>query len=157
MKSRTRSTRRLADDEPVGGAVFRYIETSTLLAAIFDDDPVAKLALQGEGQRVASELTFAEASRVIARRRNTNELTPTEERSAIRRLRLFKGRCDLLAVSEGVLHRVGRRFPVEPVCTLDAIHLATAELIDEQPQLVTIVTRDRRVKENALALGFMVE
>lgn len=157
VKSRTRPSRRLADDEPVGGATFRYIETSTLLAAVVDDDPVARLALQGEGHRVASELTFVEASRMVARRRAMKQLSPDQERTVIRRIRSFRNRCELISMSDDVFGRVAKPFPVEPVRTLDAIHLATAELLDEQPQLVTIVTRDRRVKENAIALGFMVE
>jgi hypothetical protein len=37
------------------------------------------------------------------------------------------------------------------------MHLATAELLDEPPQLVTIVTRDARVRDNARALGYAVE
>ena len=157
VKNRTKQARRPADDEPTGGAVFRYIETSTLLAAAIDDDPKAKMALQGEGHRIASELTFVEASRVVVRRRAINDLTSAQERTAIRRIRMFRNRCDLLALTERVFERVGRPFPVEPVRTNDAIHLATAELIDEQPQLVTIVTRDRHIRENAIALGFMVE
>lgn len=52
---------------------------------------------------------------------------------------------------------VQRPFPVEPIRTLDAIHLATAELLDEPPQLVTIVTRDERVRANAQALGYGIE
>jgi predicted nucleic acid-binding protein len=56
-----------------------------------------------------------------------------------------------------VLARVGRPFPVEPIHTLDAVHLATAEQLGEPPALVTVVTRDKRVRENALALGYAVE
>ena len=55
-----------------------------------------------------------------------------------------------------VLGRVRRPFPIEPIRTLDAVHLATAELLGEPPQLVTIVTRDARVRENAKALGYAV-
>ena len=55
-----------------------------------------------------------------------------------------------------MLGRVGRPFPIEPIRTLDAVHLATAELLEEPPQLVTIVTRDARVRENAKALGYAV-
>ena len=51
----------------------------------------------------------------------------------------------------------GRPFPIEPIRTLDAVHLATAELLDEAPQVVTIVTRDVRVRDNARALGYIVE
>ena len=56
-----------------------------------------------------------------------------------------------------MLDRVRRPFPVEPIRTLDAIHLATAELLDEPPQLVTIVTRDEGVRANARALGYGIE
>ena len=50
-----------------------------------------------------------------------------------------------------------KTFPVEPIRTLDALHLATAELLGESPQLVTILTRDSRVIDNARALGYAVE
>jgi hypothetical protein len=50
-----------------------------------------------------------------------------------------------------------RPFPVEPVRTLDAVHLATTELLGEPPALVTIVTRDARVGQNTEALGYAVE
>jgi hypothetical protein len=46
---------------------------------------------------------------------------------------------------------------VEPVRTLDAVHIATVESLAEAPQLVAIVTRDHRVRENATALGYSVE
>lgn len=62
-----------------------------------------------------------------------------------------------MAVANDVLTRAGRPFPVEPIRTLDAIHLATAELLGEPPQLITIVTRDARVADNARALGYSVE
>jgi hypothetical protein len=61
------------------------------------------------------------------------------------------------AVTDAVLARVRRPFPVEPVRTLDAVHLATAELSGEPPQLITILTRDARVLENAKAMGYPVE
>jgi hypothetical protein len=52
---------------------------------------------------------------------------------------------------------VRRPFPFEPIRTLDAVHLATTELLGEAPQVVTIVTRDDRVRDNARALGYIVE
>jgi predicted nucleic acid-binding protein len=55
-----------------------------------------------------------------------------------------------------VLARVGRPFRVEPIRTRDAVHLATAELLGEPPPLMTIVTRDDRVRENAMALGYSI-
>ena len=84
-------------------------------------------------------------------------LTVSQERAAVRALRTFERRCFVVDVSSVVRSRVGRPFPVEPIRTLDALHLATAELLDERPQLVTIVTRDARVSENARAPGLSVE
>lgn len=71
-------------------------------------------------------------------------------------LRRFERRCYIVAVTDAVLARVRRPFPVEPIRTLDAVHLATAELLGEPPPLMTIVTRDDRVRENAVALGYAI-
>ena len=75
----------------------------------------------------------------------------------MRALGRFERRCYVVAVTEAVLTRVRRPFPIEPIRTLDAVHLATAEMLGEPPALVTIVTRDARVQENAEALGYSVE
>ena len=83
-------------------------------------------------------------------------LTPEQEQAAFRALRTFRRRCFVLDIEGTVLGRVGRPFPIEPIRTLDAVHLATADLLEEPPQLVTIVTRDARVRENAKALGYAV-
>jgi hypothetical protein len=56
-----------------------------------------------------------------------------------------------------VLARLGRPFVVEPVRSLDAIHLATIEAIDEDPSTIVVVTRDRRIADNARALGCLIE
>lgn len=102
-------------------------------------------------------MTFAEAARTIVRARVGERLTSDEERAAVRALRRFERRCYVVAVTDDVLARVRRPFPVEPVRTLDAVHIATAESLGEPPQLITIVTRDNRVRENATALGYSVE
>ena len=71
-------------------------------------------------------------------------------------LRRFERRCYVVAVTDAVFARVRRPFPVEPIRTLDAVHLATAELLGEPPPLMTIVTRADRVRENTVALGYAV-
>ncbi len=143
--------------EPAGGALFRYIETSALVAALLDEDATARVAVRGEGRRVASALTFTEAARALLQARIGGRLDLNEERAMLRRLRRFERRCETVAVSDAVLTRAARPFAVEPIRTLDAIHLATVELLGETPQLVTMVTRDRRVRDNARALGYAVD
>ena len=156
---RPRPRRRPTSRGTVQAAVasIRYIESSALLAALLEHDTAALEALQAEGRYVTSALTLAEAARAIVRARGAGRLTVAQEQAAVRGLRTFERRSFLVDVNSIVLARVGRPFPVEPIRTLDAVHLATAELLDEPPQLVTIVTRDKRVRDNAQALGYAVE
>jgi predicted nucleic acid-binding protein len=144
-------------EQPAGGVLFRYIETSGLVAALLDEDRNARLAIMGEGLRFASALTFAEAARALLKARLDGRLTVDEERALLRRLRRFERSCEIADISESVLARAARPFAVEPVRTLDAIHLATVEQLGETPQFVAVVSRDRRVRENALAMGYAVE
>jgi predicted nucleic acid-binding protein len=133
-----------------------YIETSALLAALLEGDSWAMQAMRGPGRRVTSALTFAEANRAVTRARVTGKLSAAEERDAIHGLQTFARRCEIVAVSDEVLLRAGRPFSIEPVRTPDAIHIATVELLGEPPQLVGFVTRDKRVAENARALGYSI-
>jgi len=152
MSRKSRRPRADASDDPV-----RYIETSALLAAVLDRDPQAIDLLRAAGQRVTSALTFAEASRAIARGRVTDRIADGQARAAIRALRTFERRCLVIAVTDQVLARVRRPFPIEPIRTLDAIHLATAEFLGEPASLMAIVTRDVRIERAARALGYWVE
>jgi predicted nucleic acid-binding protein len=135
----------------------RYIESSALVAALLERDMAARASIRTLGRRVTSALTLAETARAIHRARATGRLSEVDERAATRGLQVFARRCDIVGVTDAVLARVGRPFPVEPVRTLDAVHLATAEELAEPPALVTIVTRDARVRDNARALGYAVE
>jgi uncharacterized protein len=136
----------------------RYIESSALLAALLESDSEALKSLRTRTNRsITSALTFAETARAIVRARVSGRLTVDAERAAVRALRRFERRCYIVAVTDDVLARAGRPFPIEPVRTLDAVHIATAESIGEPPQLMAVVTRDTRVRENARALGYVVE
>jgi predicted nucleic acid-binding protein len=135
----------------------RYIESSALVAALLERDTALVKRIPRDTQQVTSALAVAEAGRAIIRARATGHLTAEEEQDAVRALRTFERRCFILDVDRAVLDRVRRPFPVEPIRTLDAVHLATAELLGEAPPLVTIVARDVRVRENARALGYAVE
>ncbi len=131
-----------------------YVETSALLAALLEQDTDAQQTLRAPGRRVTSALTLAEANRGVVRARATGRLSEVQERRAIQALQTFAARCDVVGVVASVLERAGRPFPIEPIRTLDAIHLATAEFLGGPPQLVTVLTRDTRVRDNARALGF---
>ncbi len=114
------------------------------------------IATAHQGVVATSALTLAEAARGIVRAKAAGHLNDAAERAAYRDLRTFQRRCTMLRVTRAVLNRAGRPFPVEPVRTLDAIHLAPLETLGDTPQLITVVTRDSRVRENARALGYAV-
>jgi predicted nucleic acid-binding protein len=132
------------------------MESSALVAALLEHDSAALTPLPAGARLVTSALTLAEAGRAIVRARAAGRLTPAEEQAAVRALRTFERRCFILDVDRTVLTRVRRPFPIEPIRTLDAVHLATAELLGEAPQVVTIVTRDVRVRDNARALAYII-
>ena len=135
----------------------RYIESSALVAALLEHDAGALKSVRTGGRKVTSALTIAETARAILRARVAARLTADEERAAVRALRRFERRCYLVAVTDAVLARACRPFPVEPIRTLDAVHLATTELLGEPPPLIVVVTRDARVRENVQVLGYAVE
>lgn len=135
----------------------RYIESSALVAAILEGDAAAKASIRAPGQRVTSAVTMAESSRALLRARLAGRITAQQQRAAMLTLQRFTRRCHLVSVTETILAHAGRPFPIEPIRTLDAIHLATAEALGDPPALVTIITRDLRVRDNATALGYPVE
>lgn len=135
----------------------RYIETSALLAALLENDEGAIAALRRADIPVTSALTLAEAYRSIVRGTATNRFTAAEAEILALRVRQFATRCNLIEISTQILARAGQPFPAEPVRTLDAIHLASFDAIAGQHTLATIVTRDNRIRSNALAMGHRVE
>jgi hypothetical protein len=71
-------------------------------------------------------------------------------------LRALTATLDLAPVDLTLMDSLARPFAVEPVRTLDAIHLATAVQLREPSDLVGFLTLDARVRVNAAALGFQV-
>jgi predicted nucleic acid-binding protein len=151
------AVRHVGAGSTAGASAIRYLESSAVLAALLEQDAGALRALRAEGRRVTSALTFAETARALVRARVTGRLTPEHEQAARRALDTLERRCTVVAVSDEILGRVGRPYPVEPIRTLDAIHLATVEVLALVPRSLTMVTRDTRIRENATALGYTVD
>ena len=82
-----------------------------------------------------------------------------DERDASRlaaRLANTHTRWDVLELDESILDRVARHFPIEPVRTLDAIHLASALAARSAIPEVAVLSLDHRVRQCAQRLGFEV-
>jgi len=61
-----------------------------------------------------------------------------------------------IPLRDEILDRAKRPFPVEPVRTLDAIHLASALVARSAVPDVALLTLDRRIREAGVGLGFEV-
>lgn len=133
-----------------------YLESSALLAALLEDDARLLAILRTSARLVSSALTLAECGRGLVRARAASRLSSDAEQRARAALIALWQRCESIPVSDVVLERAGRPFPTEPVRSLDAIHLASLEQLGAIRADVIVLTRDRRVHENALQLGFMV-
>jgi predicted nucleic acid-binding protein len=132
-----------------------YIETSLLLSALLEDDPVALAALRDAPNPVTSMLTVAEARRGLRRARADGRISEAAEVQCLHHLTALFEAWVLVRVTDDVLERAGAPFELEPVRTLDAIHLATAQLLGP-PSDVLVLTRDDRLRRNAAAMGFAV-
>ena len=133
-----------------------YVESSALLAALLEGDADALDTLRRHQQLVTSALTFAECNRALVREQASGRLTPASSPTLARALLTFGARCTTIPVTAAILDRAGRPFPTEPVRTLDGIHLATVDALGESPSTIVVLTRDIRVRSNALAMGYAV-
>ena len=152
----TRAPTRVREGTATPPLTVLYVESSALVAAWLESDTAVKRALDAPGRRITSAITFTEARRAVLRARMTERITAAQAATALKGLPAQAARCQVVAVTEEVLLRAGQAFPVEPVRTLDAIHLATLELLALRPEATKVLTRDARVAANARALGYMV-
>jgi predicted nucleic acid-binding protein len=132
-----------------------YLETSALLQWLLGQAGAAgvRQAVDQAGVVLTSALTRAEAERALYRAERQKWIREGDAQRLRGMLHKAERSWTRMAVSDPVLSRAGRSFPVEPVRTLDAIHLATAlEFATAFPDL-RILSFDHRVSENATALG----
>lgn len=135
-----------------------YAESSAVLSWLLGEADGATVRAILSSARVvfASRLTAAESERALARLEADGSLPGPD--AVVLRETLSRATTHWVRYEIGtsVLARVGRAFPIEPIRTLDAIHLATAlELRAAEPRL-KVVTLDQRIRANADRLGLPV-
>lgn len=132
-----------------------YAETSAVLRWLLNDqdaDVVRKLLDAGEAV-VTSVLTDTEVQRAMIRARRERLITEAEARRLVGDYRSASRSWSFLEITATIRERAAAEFPVEPVRTLDAIHLASAlELLAAYPDL-RVLSFDRRIVENLEPLG----
>lgn len=113
-------------------------------------------ALAGAETVVASDLTVVECQRVLIRAWSTGLLPEAERIDREARLARTAAGWTRLRVGEEVVERARRPFPLEPVRTVDALHLASALVARTAAPDVVLVSLDHRVRQNGERLGLRV-
>lgn len=135
-----------------------YAESSAVLAWLFGEprsEDVRKI-LAGAEVVLASELTLMECARVLVRGTATGLIS--EALAADRRgvLNQVSEHWAILGLDAEICDRVRRPFPIEPIRTLDAIHLASALMARSVVPGTQLLTLDDRIRSCAKALGLEV-
>jgi len=135
-----------------------YAESSAVLAWLLGEtrgDEVARALAEADAV-VVSDLTVVECERVLIRAWSLG--LATEGAMADQRADLVRTATHWirLRLDEEVVERARRPFPVEPVRTLDAVHLASALVARAAAPGLRLLTLDQRIRENAERLGFEV-
>jgi predicted nucleic acid-binding protein len=132
-----------------------YVETSAVLTWLLSQKRAdeVRAAVDGAEAVVTSSLTFAETERALVRAETGGMLRAGDGQRLRGLLQRAQTAWMRMLISEEILARCGRPFPVEPVRTLDAIHLATALTFTKAFPDLRILSLDRRIRDNAKALG----
>ena len=132
-----------------------YAESSAVLSWLFGERGSGEaLKRINTAETVAtSVLTLLEVERALIRAERQGLLSAAE----CQKLRGMVARASrawtLMEVSEDVRAGAARVFPVEPVRTLEALHLSTALLFVQAYPDLRMLTFDQRIAVNARALG----
>jgi len=135
--------------------VIAYLDSSVLLRIVLGQPgriPEWKRITTG----IASSLVEVECLRTIDRLRVAGQLSAEE--TAVRREAVYRvlERLDLVELTGAVLHRASQPMSA-PLGTLDALHLATADLWREtRGKSLVFATHDRALALGARATGFRV-
>lgn len=113
-----------------------------------------RTALAAEPIVVASDLTPIECDRALVRYVALGRLTETSAADVRAILNGASRYWTLLRLDAEIAERTRRPFPLEPVRTLDAIHLAAALEARAMLPDLRILSLDDRVRANARGLGF---
>ncbi len=136
-----------------------YAESSAILNFLLGEpgsDAVAT-ALANAESVVVSELTLAETHRTLLRARAMGKLDDEQIEQARAELEQVGLGWSLQRLDAQTYLRLRRPFPLEPIRTLDALHLAGALAARREIPEIRLLSLDRRVRDNARELGFEVE
>lgn len=135
-----------------------YAESSAVLSWLLGEsnEAVVRATLESADRVVTSSLTSLECARGVRRATLSGRVSVMQEVAILQLLDNAESSWDVHAITELVMRRARIHFPLEPMRTLDAVHLATALVLQDALGPIALLSFDDRVRMNAIALGFTV-
>ncbi len=132
-----------------------YAETSAVLAWLLGDESrlLARRGLDSADQIVTSVLTVLEAARGIRRAASERRVSALDASRLQGLLTRTATAWQLLEITPDIRVRAADPFPIEPVRTLDALHLSTALRFARVFPGLPVLTFDERILVNLEPLG----
>ncbi len=106
---------------------------------------------------VTSSLTWIECDRVLHRYQALGGRSPDLIRDAQSRLLAIRRGWISIELTEECQRIASGDFPLEPIRTLDALHLAAAVVAQGWVGPLHVLSLDQRIRENARLLGFSLQ
>ena len=133
-----------------------YLETSFAFTYLARQEKSLATVIDRSKRIVTSILTIMEIRRGLIRLEQMREITAGERQRVTAALADISADWTIFEIEPGIQKRAMESFPIEPVRTLDAIHLATAlEFVRIYPDLA-VATLDKRIIQNLAPLGIPV-
>jgi predicted nucleic acid-binding protein len=136
-----------------------YAESSAVLAWLLGEETgrSVRKVLQHTELVMASDLTLVECDRVLIRAVTTGEINEAAAADRRAQLNAAASHWHLWRIGPSIVERARHPFPIEPIRTLDAIHLASALAVRSAVPGVELLTLDARIRRAAKQLGFQVQ
>jgi hypothetical protein len=133
-----------------------YVESSAIVARLLGEAQGVGVGemLERADNVISSEIVLLECDRALIRAEVSGAISPAQasgQRAVFNRESAF---WTLLRVEDEVLERARRPFPVEPVRSLDALHLASLIVAGSIFVRAELLSFDDRIRANGKALGF---
>ncbi len=132
-----------------------YLETSAVVRWLLGEPDAPRIVrcIEESTEPLCSSLTILGTQRALARAERERPSRVQQIRRLRRQLGEVSADWHLLEITPGIRIRAGEPFPIEPVRTLDAIHLATALQFANAFPGLPVLTFDQRILANLDPLG----
>lgn len=132
-----------------------YLESSAVLSWLLDEPQAEQVrhTVDRAETVLTATLTPVESNRALVRLEAQGLMTQGDRRRLRGLLTRECARWALVELTESISTRAGEPFPVEPVRSLDAVHIATALEAQELYPDLEVLSFDQRILDNLVPLG----